>query len=216
MATIIDVPCGVGLTSPRFDPVRPQNVARMEGRFTERDVFATAYWVADYVSPTTRLAHIGELDAFFMAIEDGAFARCFDMTRPRPLEYLKGALSGVRAGGGAFDGTATLSAIVNSRTLTITGLPANWQLRAGDYLEVRQSPTVLSLHRVAADAKASAGGLVSVQIRFALDLQNFTTAAIVNFEKPSFLGQIDPGSYQAARRRGDRGVSFSVQEVFPG
>lgn len=216
MATIIDLPCGVGLTSTRFDPIRSRKTARMEGRRTEEDVSPEFYWVASYSTPTKSLRHFGELDDFAMAIDSGAFFRAFDTTRPRPVKYINGALSGTKAAGGAFDGTASLQSITDSRTIVVSGLPAAWQLRVGDYIELRQSPEVVSLHRVAEDVASNASGVATIKIRFALPPGIFSAGATVNFEKPSFLAKTDPGSFNAMRRREDRSISFSAQEMVPG
>lgn len=214
MATILELPDIEGWAEIAFDPVRPRAVDRMEGRRTEGQAIGTAYWTARYVSPYLFRVEYGRLDAFMMrAGDDGEVFRAHDAFRPRPIRQDTGVpLSGVRAGSGAFDGTATLSVITNSRAVTVTGLPAGFLLSQGDYVEFRQSGQS-SLHRVMADATASAGGSVALSIKYGLDLQNFTTAAVVRFEKPSCLMQIDPGSWQGPKSRRNRTVSFQATEV---
>jgi hypothetical protein len=135
--------------------------------------------------------------------------------RQRPIAHDDGSpLSGTRAGGGAFDGTATLQSITDSRTVVVSGLPASFQFRAGDYVEFAGSASVVSLHRIQEDAQADALGVVTLSIKYSLDLQHFTTASVVNFEKASCLMQIDPGSYSGPKSWADRKPSFSATEVF--
>lgn len=203
----------IGFTSTRFDPIVTKDVSYMEGRRSEAMVSMTPYWVASYSTPTPHLSHMGEADAFMMDVEAGETFRAFDTTRPRPLDYLKGPLAGTRAGGGTFDGTATITArTVNS--VTVSGLPANFQFRVSDYVEVRKSATLVSLHRIRADVQASAGGVVTLPIRMNLDVGVFTLPLTANFEKPAFLAQIDGGSWSANRQKTARGIGFSATEVF--
>lgn len=203
----------IGFTSTRFDPIVTKDVSYMEGRRSEAMVSMTPYWVASYSTPTPHLSHLGEADAFMMDIEAGETFRAFDTTRPRPLDYLKGPLSGARAGGGPFDGTATItSRTVNS--VTVSGLPANFQFRVSDYVEVRKSATLLSLHRLRSDVQASVGGVATLPIRMNLDVGVFTLPLVANFEKPAFLAQIDSGSWSISRQKTARGIAFSATEVF--
>lgn len=204
---------GFNFLTERFDPIVTNNVSYMEGRRSESMVSMTPYWVASYSTPTPHLSHTGQADAFMMDIEAGETFRAFDTTRPRPLEYLKGPLAGTRAGGGAFDGTATITARTDS-SLTVSGLPANFQFRAGDYVEVSKSATLVSLHRIRADVQANLSGIVTLSIRMNLDAGVFTLPLTANFEKPAFLAQIDGGSWSISRQKTARGIAFSATEVF--
>jgi hypothetical protein len=94
---------------------------------------------------------------------DGETFLAYDVSRPRPIAHDTGEpLFLPRAGGGVFNGEATLQEIVDSRTVVVSGLPANFQLSAGDYLEVRQSILVRSLHRIMADVTANGSGVVTL------------------------------------------------------
>lgn len=212
--TIIDLP-DVGWREVTFDPVRPRNVSRMEGRRTEAESFGTPYWTGKFTASLLGFDQFGKWDAFLMqAGDDGEIFRGYDVFRPRPILENKGVpLTGARAAGGAFDGTATLDAIVSSRLVDVTGLPAGFRLSAGDYVEFRQNGQS-SLHRLQAATTASAGGAVTLSFKYGLDTQHFTTAAMVRFEKPSCLMQIDAGSGTGPKSKpyGDR--SFSATEVF--
>ena len=218
MPTVLSLPDILGWTSVEFDPIRPRDTDRMEGRRTEGQIFGTSWWAASYSAPFLGEIDFGKMDAFMMTAGDsGEVFRAYDPFRPRPIAWMlaNGAapLGGNRAGGGAFNGTATITART-ATTLIISGLPADFQFRAGDYVEVVKSATVISLHRVMADVQGSAGGVVTLAIRYALDLQTFTLPLTANFEKPSCLMQIDPASYRGPKAWSSRNPSFSAQEVF--
>ncbi|KFC62782.1 hypothetical protein FF80_03349 [Devosia sp. LC5] len=218
MPTVLSLPDIPGWKSVEFDPIRPRDTDRMEGRRTEAQIFGTSWWAASYSAPFLSEIDFGKMDAFMMTAGDsGEVFRAYDPFRPRPIAWTLAngdvPLSGDRAGGGAFDGTATITART-ATTLTISGLPANFQFRAGDYVEVVKSETVISLHRIVADVQADILGIVTLAIRYALDLQTFTLPLTANFEKPSCLMQVDPASYRGPKAWSARNPSFSAQEVF--
>ncbi|SDA39100.1 hypothetical protein [Mesorhizobium qingshengii] len=217
MATIIDLPDIVGWEKCDFDPVVVRTTDRMEGRRTEGVRMPTGYWTASYTPGYLFPRDMGKMDAFMMcAGDDGEFFRGYDVFRPRPILMDAGVpLSGVKAGGGAFDGTAELHTITDSRTVVIYGLPAGFQLSEGDYVEFRQSSQSSSLHRIRLPATADGAGHVTLSIKYGLDTENFTTAAIARFEKPSCLMQIDPGSYKGTKSKTNRRPTFTATEMFP-
>ncbi|MDF1599729.1 hypothetical protein PZ895_08055 [Mesorhizobium sp. YIM 152430] len=215
MVTVIDLPLIRGWEQVTFDPIQPRSASRMEGRRTEAQAFGTPYWVANYTPGWLQERDYGLMDAFMMRAGDGQEVfRAYDPFRPRPTAHDSGQpLSGTRAAGGAFDGTATITART-ANSLTISGLPALFQFRAGDYVEVRKSASMISLHRVMADVAANGSGVVTLGIRHNLDLQTFTLPLTANFEKPACLMQIDAGSYQGQKSWSSRSPSFSATEVF--
>lgn len=200
-----------------FDPVQPWETNRMEGRRTESIGGMTPYWTAKYRFDFLRREQMGLVDAFVMqAGGDGETFAAYDVSRPRPIAHDTGEpLGGLRAGGGLFNGTADLQAITDSRTIVVSDLPAAFQFSPGDYVEIRQSLLVRSLHRIMAAVTADGSGVATLPIRYSLDTGVFTTAATVRLEKPSCLMQIDPGSWSASKAMNARTPSFSAQEVFP-
>lgn len=200
-----------------FDPVQPWDTNRMEGRRTESVGGVTPYWVAKYRFDFLRREHLGMVDAFMMRVGgDGGTFAAYDVSRPRPIAHDTGkTLTGTRAGGGAFDGTAVLEDILSSREVVVAGLPAFFQLSRGDYIEIRQATLVRSLHRIIEDQSANGSGRVTLPIRYGLDTGVFTTDATVRFEKASCLMQIDAGSWSASKAMSARTPSFTATEVFP-
>ncbi|MEQ1407780.1 hypothetical protein ABK249_22935 [Neorhizobium sp. Rsf11] len=203
-------------TECKFDPIQPRDTNQMEGRRTEAQTFGTPYWVARYVAKPLLRTEYGVMDAFMMqAGDDGETFLAYDAFRPRPIAHDTGRpLSGTRATGGAFNGQANLQAIANSRTIVVSGLPAGFVLSPGDYVEVRKSALVRSLHRIMAAATSDAGGVVTLSIKYGLDTGIFHVADTVHFEKPSCTMQIDPGSYDGTKSWASRSPSFTATEVF--
>lgn len=214
MTTIVNPP-DVLMEDVSFRPFSPVLVDRMEGRRTETLRRPTSWWIGSWKTVQLSAEELGHLDAWSTVASDGALFRAYDIRRPRPLAEDTGQpLSGLRAGGGAFDGTATVTAIgADRRSVTVGGLPAGFRLSAGDYLELRMSALTVSLHWVVADVQASGAGLAVLPIRYGVDAA-FTLAATANFEKPACLMQIDPGSYESGMAGTVRKASFAAQEVF--
>jgi hypothetical protein len=214
MVDVIDLPL-IDWETVAFDPIQPRSSSRMEGRRTEAQAFGTPYWTATYKPGWLGERDYGLMDAFMMRAGDGQEVfRAHDPFRARPIAWGNDKpLSGTRAAGGAFDGTATITARTTT-TLTISGLPAAFQFRAGDYVEVRKAVSLISLHRIMADVAANGSGIVTLSIRHNLDLQTFTLPLTANFEKPACLMQIDAGSYQGQKSWSSRSPSFSATEVF--
>lgn len=208
----------VGFRAGPFDPIQPRDTNRMEGRRTEGQKFGTPYWVAKYQTTSLTDAEFGLVEAFMMSAGDnGETFLGYDVTRPRPILHDDAAhnpLSGVKAGGGAFNGDASLLSILNPLLIQVGGLPIGFRLSPGDYVEVRRSPLVRSLHRVSAATMSDGAGTCIIPIKFALDVQTFTLPCTVHFEKPSCVMQIDPGSYSAPKELITREASWSATEMF--
>ncbi|RVJ72237.1 hypothetical protein [Sinorhizobium medicae] len=200
----------------QFDPINPTDVSMMEGRRSEEQAAGTPFWKAHYTTNWMTPAFYGLFDAFVMKSSSrGAPFLGYDLFRPRPIAHNNGKpLSGTKAGGGAFNGDAVLQSITNTRAIVVTGLPAGFKLSPGDYVELRMSALVRSLHRIVESATANASGVVSLSIMFGLDIQHITTAATIHFEKPSCVMTMDPGSVSAPKSWAGREASFSATEMF--
>ncbi|QQF06656.1 hypothetical protein [Sinorhizobium meliloti] len=200
----------------QFDAINPTDVSMMEGRLSEEQAAGTPFWKAQYTTNWMTPAFYGLFDAFVMKSSSrGASFIGYDLFRPRPIAHNNGKpLSGTKAGGGAFNGDAVLQSITSSAAIVVAGLPAGFKLSPGDYVELRMSQLVRSLHRIVENATANASGVVSLSIMFGLDTQHFTTAASVHFEKPSCVMTIDPGSVAAPKSWAGREASFSATEMF--
>ncbi|OHV81606.1 hypothetical protein [Rhizobium sp. LCM 4573] len=215
MADPISMPL-VGWKERVFDPVRPRDTERMEGRRTEAQSFGTPYWTMRLRTVWLDKKAYGLMDAFMMeAGDDGETFLGYDVFRPRPILMDTGApLSGTMAAGGVFNGDAVLQSILDTRTIVVSGLPAGFQLSPGDYVEIRKSSLVRSLHRIRQAATANSSGVVTLSIKYGLDTGVFTLPCTAHFEKPSCTMQIDPGSYDGPASWDNREISFTATEVF--
>ncbi|MDX0871213.1 hypothetical protein GOE00_32160, partial [Sinorhizobium medicae] len=63
-------------------------------------------------------------------------------------------------------------------------------------------------------ATASAAGVVTLKIRFGLDLQVFTLPCTVHFEKPSCIMEMDSESFSLPKTWPNYNVQFTATELF--
>ncbi|KQU79814.1 hypothetical protein ASD00_35990 [Ensifer sp. Root31] len=216
MATLYELPA-LFFDDCEFDPVQPRNIDQMEGRRTEGQTFGTPFWRANYKFSFLKRLQLGVVDGWIMDVQSSAsFFIGYDIARPRPMLHDTGKpLSGVKAGGGAFVGDAVLQSVANPSTIVVSGLPAGFALSIGDYVEIRKSTYVRSLHRIRSPAVANGAGVVTLSIRFHLDTQNFALPCTVHFEKPGCIMQVDAGTWSSSKAMGARTPTFSATEVFP-
>ncbi len=215
MAAPYLLPASIGFEEYQLAPVRTKDVSAMEGRRTETADSGTPWWkLSATTQPLLDDALYDEMDAWLMDVVDGG--GCFlayDVFRPRPRAYGDLPLSGTRAGGGAFDGTATLQTVTNTRQVTVSGLPAGFIINRGCNIGFRRSPLVRSLHMVTEAVTANGSGVAVVKFRFGLDPLFVPAGTTVDFEKPSCVMGLDP-EFSAPKAWSSRRVSFSAQEVF--
>ncbi len=142
----------------------------------------------------------------------GALVRVLvhDALQPYPLLYPKAVLEALsRAGGGAFDGTATVTAL-GPTGVTLGALPPNFALKAGDYVGLVEGGRY-GLLRVAEDATGSGGGSLALTGFPLGQTKHFTTGAQARLVRPPCLMTLDPASVSAARSAGQRApVSFNA------
>lgn len=187
----------------------------MLGRATETADFGTPYWRLSAQSGYLTDEQIDEADAFFTeASKGGNVFACHDYYRQRPRAYGSTPLSGTKAGGGAFDGSAVLDDVTDSRTIVVSGLPAAFAVNRGCLFEVNKDETTRSLHRVVADATANGSGVVTINFDSPLNTSVFTAAnSTIQFEKPSCLMLLEPG-WSMPKAWGSRRALFSATEAF--
>ena len=131
-----------------------------------------------------------------------------DLRRRLPQAYPGGIGGMVRHGGGAFDGTATVTAI-SETGVTLSGLPSTFELREGDAVGLEEGDTY-GLHTILEGAVAVAG-VASLTVDPFVKTNLFTTAATARLVDPRLrmmLTDRDPidGSYLQS-------VRFSAVQV---
>lgn len=135
----------------------------------------------------------------------GGSFMCHDVARPFPRVDVTGAsLAGASP--------TLLSVAGSTREISLSGLPANFQLRRYDYLgfSYGTNPVRHALHRIAAPVTANGVGTtglfeVSPNIR-----PGWVSGAAVSLSKPSCKAIIVPGSVNPGRRKSTMttGASF--------
>lgn len=208
------MPCGVQTVV--FDPAYAQAVNRTRGGDVQGMELADPRWRAEITWAPQDREGFQRRRAWL----DGTrgvlvHALVHDALQPYPLRYPKARLEALtRAGGGAFDGTAAISAL-GAASLSLSGLPAGFALVAGDYVGLVEGGRY-GVVRVFTDAVASAGGTVALTVYPTGQTKHFTVAAQANLVRPSCLMVLDPASVQAARSAGARApVSFSASQKLP-
>lgn len=137
---------------------------------------------------------------------------CSDPEKAYPRAYGAAVLALTRAGGGAFDGVATLTT-ATAFMLSLSGLPSGYQASAGDMLAFPWNGS-RALHMVMESAVASEAGLITVSVEPAVRLSPApTSGAAVDLVKPSCLMRIMPGSWEAPAAAERRAIRFEAVQV---
>ena len=210
----LDILPDFSIRSQSMMPIRRTKINRSRGRAVQAQEDAFYHWESSFqtASQTAAMDAI-YMDSMLAVGAGGELFRCYDLLRERPVAHDNGSvLSGDRALGGAFDGTATIDTIIDGYNVSISGLPNGFELSRGDYIEFRMSDDLLMLTTIAVGVFASANGLADVVLRYPIDTQNFTNAGIVNFERAACLMQRIDAANRSASDHFSNG-SFSAQEV---
>lgn len=151
--------------------------------------------------------------AWAMSLRLGKTFLAFDPEKEFPAAYGEDVLDLLRAGGGAFDGTATLSAYT-ATSVTLVGLPASYQAKAGDMLSFPWS-TVRALHQAIEDGAASAAGVVTLSVEPPVRTSPAPgVSATVDLVRPACVMQMKPGTFTAPGGFERQPVSFeAVQKI---
>ncbi len=194
--------------------VRTRDVSMLEGRMMETADFGTPYWKLSVGTDLLRSDAADDLDFFLrQASVGGQTVVAYDRYRQRPRYYGLVPLSGTKAIGGAFDGSATIQTITSGRQITVAGLPVGFVLRSGDLIEIRKSALARSLHYLTNDVTGTAGGTAVVQFNPPLNTNVFTTSSTVHFERPACVMILNQG-WSLPKQRQQRRATFAATEAF--
>jgi len=147
-----------------------------------------------------------------------------DLARPYPLAHITGFAGMTRAGGGAFDGSATgWSETINAdleSEVTLEGMPAELVLSIGDYIDFRwetEGAPRRALIRVVVGAEADGSGDITFKSEPPIPGVVPVDAA-AHLDEPACLMKLDPETKLDGvdRRRAIKGGLISaVQELLP-
>ena len=148
----------------KFEIDFPVSQSRTRGGLVQARNSGRALWMAEFTTSFLRVDVYETFKAWLAAQEGGTRTFvAYDPFRKRPRAYPGVGWSGfTRHAGGAFDGTATVTA-VTAYTVTISGLPSTYQFKAGDMISWVWGST-RTLHRVVADV-AAVNGVATVEVR---------------------------------------------------
>lgn len=175
----------------RVDHLSPENGGRI-GAVTAGFPVWTASWDLGRVGPD----RADEVAAFVDSLNGAQIPfLAWDVSRPWPKAHPAGFGGMVRAGGGAFDGTAATWAADSSRQqLTLTGLPANLALSVRDYVGFAwetEGEARRALVRTLESARADADGALTVEVRPALPTL-IPPEAVATLKRPDCLMRLTP------------------------
>lgn len=139
-----------------------------------------------------------------------------DMRRGRyPRAYVKTGFADLtRAGGGAFDGTASAIDLTDRQAPELSGLPAGFQVAAGDYVGFTYGADHgRTLHRFVESGTADVSGVLALTIE--PEAPPFVPVdAVATFDGPTCLMMIAPGSVEISAEHKDRRVAFDAVQHY--
>ncbi|WP_247996674.1 hypothetical protein [Brucella tritici] len=105
----------------------------------------------------------------------------------------------------------------NNKSLSVSGLPAGYQLTAGDLFafDYGENPVRLNMHRLVESVAATGGGTTSV-FEVAPPFRPGVAAGLaLSFIKPAIKVKILPGSFDEGTAQGliTQGMAFSVYQI---
>lgn len=197
-----------------FDPVYNQVVAPTNGGRVQVANVGPDLWKMYYETRPLAAADALELAAWLQSLRGGArFFKAWHPLRRYPAGYRAGFGTMTRAGGGAFDGTATLAAIGVSRdTVTLSTLPAGLALTAGDMMSVPMGDS-RALLRVITGGVANGAGSLTLDIEPIVPLAVVTGVA-VDLVKPWCFAVLDAASVSIPLSTSPGPVSFSAWQSY--
>lgn len=217
-----DLPAGnIWRDTCRMTPLYAQVAAPTRGGLVQvanigRDRWGFQFETVPLIEPQ---AH--EVAAWVRSLRGGVrlFKARFPL-RDYLIAYPSGYGGMTRSGGGAFDGTATLSAVgATLDTVSLSTLPAGLVFKAGDLLSIAYASGVQGLHEVMEPETAGGGGAVTLTVEPTV-LPGFAIGATVRLAQPFCLAVLDSRSQAPVRwstgRPGTRRgvVAFSAVQTF--
>jgi len=200
-----------------FKPVYQQIVAPSRGGLVQVANIGSDLWTMAYATPPLKHAAAKEQFAWLQSLRGGVRTfKAWDPLCRFPEAYPNGFGGMTRAGGGAFDGTCTLSAIGTDRdTITLTTLPANFVFTAGDMVSFPMGASSRCLVRVLESVTGSGAGAATLTVEPWIPLAASAGTAEVTLIKPWCLAIIDAGSISGPVQPGYvASVSFNAVQTY--
>lgn len=201
----------------RFVPEFRQVRATTHGGSPQSAEIAPTLWSMRYVTTPLAEADAEIMRAWWLSL-NGAVRkfRAYDPMRRYPLAYQSGFAALTRQGGGAFNGTCTLSAVAGTLdSITLSTLPATFKIAPGDLVSIGYASGRRTLHK-ATEAATAVAGVASFGVAPVLFQGGpVGTAGAVTLAQPYCFAVVDPNSWDdqttAARTSV---VSFQARQVY--
>lgn len=134
----------------------------------------------------------------------------YDLSKHPPLAYPDAeASTDISAG---WDGTATVTDLGASGALALSGLPASYEIKAGDPIGLIESGRY-DVYEAIADATANGSGAVTVSVAPFLRTDIFSTSAVADLWKPRATFILDWQSWQEDAVVEQTPISFRASQV---
>ena len=130
-----DLPDGIGFAPPtEFEPMVRQARSSTRGGQPQAVELAPALWRMKFTTRPLEEAEAEVMRSWLQSLRGGVkLFKAYDPLRAYPLAYPAGFGALTRHGGGAFDGTATLSAVAPTLdSITLSTLPSTFAVAVGD------------------------------------------------------------------------------------
>jgi hypothetical protein len=197
-----------GVAASDFHPVEVSSVNRLKSGAGHATRIGAPYWeanitTANLVSGTLRAR---KWRSFVDALRGQMkTALLYDADQPYPQNYRSGFSGLTIAGSGtAFEGVGGVDTRVNANEFDISGLPANFQLFASDYIGFVKGGRYW-LCRLVSDETANSGGEVTVYVEPSVP-PLFDAAATFNLVRPL-------GEFIVQESRGGRELEGSPMTI---
>ena len=171
---------------------------------------APTLWRGTVTTRNMRLGCGSARAALLAALQQpGASFMVYNKRRPTPQDDPTGS---VIAGS-----SVTINSVLSNGDVRFAGLPANYQLRAGDYFsfDYGSNPVRKALHQLLQDTRAGAGGQSVYAAVHPPIRPGWSGAAVIRFNRPVCKAVIVPGSVSETGFSGlaVAGLSFRWQQT---
>lgn len=205
-------PAGIAFAKSQFTLARQDVVTQTQGGALQVMDVGEPLWTLSAVTEPLRWSRRREFAAWHASLRGGRRILAYDHVGSYPITYGAAVLSLVRAAGGGFDGTATLSGASTS-SLSLAGLPAGYQAAAGDRLSFPWNG-VLAYHEVAEPAVADGAGALTVNVEPPVRLGPApSVGAVIALVRPPCVMIVKPDTFSLDEGPALAPVSFEAVQV---
>lgn len=202
-----------------FNLVEYMGVNLLVGGQTQVRSAAARRWRAVCTTPPVTEAEAQKWEAWRDSQRGGLRdALIYHPARAYPAAYREAAINAggfvpmVKAGGGAFTGGAVVTSLA-TYVIGLSGLPAAFQMSAGDLVGLIGGNGKYAVHRIVEDAVADGSGLASLAVEAEVLTNVFSVGSpgvTANFVKPACVMTFEAGTWSAGRDIELQPISFSM------